>query len=133
MNPMENILVGASATESIKVTHEVTVAHAHPAMPEVYATPMMIYLMEMAASKAIWDSLPEGWVSVGMVVNVKHLAATPIGFTATATAKVTEVTAKTIVFSVEAHDGVEKIGEGIHIRAPVELSRFESRLKSKNK
>jgi predicted thioesterase len=100
-------------------------------MPEVYGTPMMIYLMEVAAGDAIQKYLPEGWVSVGVVVNVKHLAATPVGFTVTAKAEVVSVSDSTVTFTVEAHDGVEKIGEGTHVRAPIELARFEKRVKSK--
>jgi fluoroacetyl-CoA thioesterase len=68
--------------------------------------------------------LPEGWVTVGVVVNVKHLAATPVGATVTTRAEVIEVSDHTITFSVEAHDGFEKIGEGTHVRAPVEMERF---------
>ena len=132
MNPLANIPVGASATTSVEVTRELTVAHFHPHMPAVYGTPMMVFLMEEAATKAVQDYLPEGWVSVGVVVNIKHLAATPVGFTVTATAKVVEVTHKTIVFTVEAHDGVDKIGEGTHVRAPVEMERFEQGVKIKS-
>lgn len=131
MNPIANIPVGASATASIEVTRELTVAHFHPYMPEVYGTPMMIYLMESTSARAIEKHLPEGWVSVGVVVNIKHLAATPVGFTVTARAEVVEVTDKRIVFAVEAHDGVDKIGEGTHVRVPVELARFEQGVESK--
>jgi predicted thioesterase len=108
-----------------------TVAHFHPDMPEVYGTPMMIYLMEVAAAAAIQEYLPEGWVSVGALVNVRHLAATPVGFTVTAKAEVINVNDNLVTFAVEAHDGVEKIGEGTHVRAPVELERFDKRMKVK--
>jgi len=131
MNPMANIPVGATGTVSVEVTRELTVAHLHPGMPEVYGTPMMIYLMESASAKAVTEYLPEGWVSVGVVVNIKHLAATPIGFTVTAKAEVVSVSDKTIVFNVEAHDGVDKIGEGTHVRTPVELKRFEQGMAAK--
>ena len=126
-----NIPIGASATKSVLVTREMTVAHFHPDMPEVYGTPMMIYLMELAAADAIQKYLPEGWVSVGALVNIKHLAATPVGLTVTARAEVISVQAGTVNFSVEAHDGIEKIGEGTHVRAPVHLERFERRIKLK--
>ena len=131
MTLMTNIPVGATGTASIEVTRELTVAHFHPNMPEVYGTPMMIYLMEAASAKAVAAYLPEGWVSVGVVVNIKHLVATPIGFTVTAKAEVVSVSDNTIVFNVEAHDSVEKIGEGTHVRAPVELKRFEQGTASK--
>ena len=84
MRATSNIPVGASASKSVVVTRELTVAHFHPDMPEVYGTPLMIYLMEVAAADAIHKYLPEGWVSVGVRVDVKHLAATPVGLTVTA-------------------------------------------------
>jgi predicted thioesterase len=120
------------ASETVIVTRELTVAHFHPDMPEVYGTPLMIYLMEVAAAAAIQPYLPEGWVSVGALVEVKHLAATPVGLTVKATAVVTSVEAKTVTFEVSAHDGVEKIGEGRHVRALVHLARFAERVKMKS-
>ena len=115
----------------MEVTREMTVAHFHSHMPEVFGTPMMIYLMELAAAEAIQPYLPEGWVSVGATVKVKHLAATPVGFNVTARAEVVSVSDHLVSFTVEAHDGVDKIGEGTHVRAPVELERFERRVKAK--
>jgi predicted thioesterase len=106
------------------VTRELTVAHFHPDMPEVYGTPLMIYLMEVVAADAIQKFLPQGWVSVGVQVDVKHLAATPVGLTVTARAEVVSIDDHTVTFIVEAHDGIEKIGEGRHVRAPVHLERF---------
>ena len=102
MKPAAAIPVGASATQSVIVTRELTVAHFHPNMPEVYGTPLMIYLMEVTAAEAIQKYLPEGWVSVGVSVNVEHLAATPTGLTVTATAEVISVDDRTVTFAVEA-------------------------------
>ncbi|MCI0490091.1 MAG: thioesterase [Blastocatellia bacterium] len=132
MKVTEKIPVGAWAEKSVEVKKEMTVKWFHEHMPEVYGTPMMIYLMEVVAADAIQEYLPDGWVSVGVVVNVKHLAATPVGFTVTARAEVLEVGENTIKFSVEAHDGKEKIGEGIHVRAPVALDRFMKRVEAKS-
>jgi fluoroacetyl-CoA thioesterase len=126
-----NIPVGTSASKSVIVTREMTVAHFHDNMPEVYGTPMMIYLMEVAAAEAIEKYLPPGWASVGAVVSVKHLAATPVGFTVTARAEVTSVSDRLVTFLVEAHDGAEKIGEGTHIRGVINLERFQARFKAK--
>lgn len=132
MKSTEKIPVGASAIKEAEVTRETTVAHYHPHMPEVYGTPMMIYLMEVAAYEAIQSYLPEGWVSVGTAVNVRHLAATPIGFKATARAEVMSIKENLITFSVEAHDGAEKIGEGTHVRAAIQLDRFRERMNVKS-
>jgi len=125
------IPLGATATKSVVVTHDLTVAHYHPGMPEAYGTPMMVYLMEVAAGEAIQPFLPDGWASVGVTVSVKHMAATPTGHTVTATATVIAVDEKTVTFAVTAHDGAEPIGEGTHVRAPVELARFNQRLAAK--
>jgi len=125
------IPVGAVGTFTMPVTREVTVAHYHPDMPEVFGTPFLVYAMEVAASNAVRTQLPEGSVSVGVKVDVTHLAATPIGFTVTARAEVTAFDGRNIEFRVEAHDGVEKIGEGTHMRAIIELNRFEQRMNAK--
>lgn len=131
MNPTANIPIGATATDQLEVTREMTVAHFHEYMPEVYGTPIMIYHLENTAAAAIQKYLPDGWITVGVVVNVKHLAATPVGATVTTRAEVLEVGDTTIKFAVEAHDGFEKIGEGTHVRAAVEMDRFMKRVNAK--
>jgi fluoroacetyl-CoA thioesterase len=125
------ITTGLAASRSVVVNRELTVAHFHPHMPEVYGTPFMIYLMEVAAAEAIAPFLPEGWVSVGAALNVRHLAATPVGLTVTARAEVIAVDENLVTFSVTAHDGVDRIGEGTHVRAPIELQRFTGRVTAK--
>lgn len=130
MNPYAGIAVGAEAEATTVVAREVTVRHFHAEMPEVYGTPFMIYLMEVAASQAVQPSLPSGWVSVGVDVNIRHLAPTPVGKTVTARARVTKVTDKLIEFEVQAHDGVNLIGKGTHTRAAIDLARFEKSLSS---
>lgn len=131
MKATAHIPVGVAATKSVIVTREMTVANFHSHMPEVFGTPMMIYLMEVAAADAIQAYLPEGWVSVGVGVNIQHLAATPIGFTVTAKATVVSVADDSVTFSVEAHDGIDPIGTGTHIRAPIEMARFLKKVKMK--
>ena len=132
MRATESIPVGASAATSIEVTREMTVAHFVETMPEVYGTPIMIFHMESVSGEAIHKYLPEGWVSVGVLVNVRHLAATPVGSTVTIRSKVLSVEENAITFAVEAHDGVEKIGEGTHVRAAVQLDRFMKRMSKKS-
>jgi fluoroacetyl-CoA thioesterase len=128
MNSAIKITVGAEAGATTVVTKELTVRHFHSNMPEVYATPCMIHLMEIAASNAVQPYLPAGWVSVGVDVNIRHLAPSPVGRTVTAYARVTKVTHKLIEFEVLAHDGKNLIGKGTHSRAPVNLARFEQTL-----
>ena len=131
MDLTQSIPVGSSGTKSLVVTRDVTVARADESMPAVFATPMMILLMEMTAGEVLQQYLPPGWISVGVVVNVKHLAATPVGATVVATAEVIAVGEGTVTFAVEAYDGFEKIGEGTHVRAPVEMERFLKRVRRK--
>ncbi len=131
MSATDAIPVGAAATFALEVRPESTVKHYHDEMPAVFGTPFMIYAMEVAATRAIAGYLPAGWVSVGYEVNVKHLAATPLGCTVTATATVTGKTDRLVLFTVQAHDGVELIGEGTHARAPVALERLEKRASAK--
>ena len=132
MNPVRGIAIGAEGKASVVVTRELTVRHFRPNMPEVYGTPLMIYLMEVAADEAIQSSLPAGWVSVGVEVNIRHLAATPVGRTVTAKAIVTAITDKLVTFEVQAHDGVNLIGKGTHTRAPIDLARFEQALPARS-
>ena len=120
-----------TGTATTVVIHEVTVAHFHPEMPEVYGTPFMIYLMEVAASNAIQQHLPPGHTSVGTSVDIQHLAATPVGRTVTAKAKVISVDGHRVMFAVEAHDGLERIGAGSHGRAVIDVARFLKGLAAK--
>ncbi|MCC2658896.1 MAG: thioesterase [Panacagrimonas sp.] len=128
MNPTASVTVGMHGTDTVVVREELTVRHHVPSMPAVYGTPMMIYLMEMASANAIHPHLPDGWVSVGAEVNIRHLAATPIGRTVTATGTVTAINERLVMFRVEAHDGVRLIGEGTHVRGVINLAKFEERL-----
>ncbi|MHC2625454.1 fluoroacetyl-CoA thioesterase [Bradyrhizobium huanghuaihaiense] len=127
MNPLEKVTLGTTAEKLVTVTREMTVGHAVPGMPEVYGTPMMILHMEMAAGSAVQPFLPAGHVSVGMMVNIRHLAATPVGRTVRATARVVAIEVRSILFEVEAWDGDRKIGDGTHRRGVVDLAEFERR------
>ena len=127
MSPLDKVTVGMTAEKKVIVTPEMTVGHVVPGMPAVYGTPMMILHMEMAAGSAIQSSLPAGYVSVGMTVNVRHLAATPIGRTVRAIARVAGIEDKSVVFEVEAWDGDRKIGDGMHRRGVVNVVEFEKR------
>lgn len=127
MNPLDKVTTGMTAEKVVVVTPEMTVGHVVPGMPAVYGTPMMILHMEMASGSAIQPFLPVGYVSVGMMVNIRHLAATPIGRTVRAIARAVGVEAKSILFEVEAWDGDRKIGDGTHRRGIVNVAEFERR------
>lgn len=131
MNLAALVPPGATASRSLVVTEDLTVGHWAQGMPPVFGTPFLIYLMEVAAAEVLKPYLPEGWATVGAQVNVSHLAATPLGMTVTATAKLVSATERTATFEVVAHDGVEKVGEGTHVRGAVDLAKFEKRWKAK--
>jgi fluoroacetyl-CoA thioesterase len=127
MNVLKNVTIGMSAEKVVTVTSEMTVGHFVANMPRVYATPMMILHMEMASGSAIASHLPKGFVSVGMDVKVRHLAATPVGRTVRAISCVIQIDPKSVVFEVEAWDGNRKIGDGTHRRGIVNVLEFEKR------
>ncbi len=93
-------------------------------LAEVFATPMMIALMEKAAYTAVQPQLPEGYSTVGIRIDASHLAATPVGVRVWAKATLAEVNGKRLIFDIEAHDEQDKIGEARHERYIIEESRF---------
>jgi predicted thioesterase len=95
------------------------------------ATPVMINLIEAAALNAAEHLLPEGHQSLGIHLDVRHFAATPVGLKVTATAEVTGVEGRAIAFRVEARDEREPIGEGTHRRVVVSEARFAERVRRK--
>jgi predicted thioesterase len=113
------------------VVPELTARHLGSGTVSVFATPEMVRLMERAAVNALAPHLAAGQQSVGVMVNVKHLAATPMGATVTARAELTGIDGRRLVFRVSAHDGTDLIGEGAHERALIDLARFEARVAAK--
>ena len=128
MDAREIIKVGMSAERTLVVPPERTVGHFVPGMPMVYATPMMILEMEMASGDAIRGRLEKGWITVGTEVDIRHLAATPVGATVRTTARVIAVERRVIRFEVEAFAGERRIGEGRHARGLVNLANFNKRM-----
>jgi fluoroacetyl-CoA thioesterase len=126
--PLEHVRVGLTGRHEVVVTRELTVGAHLDGMPLVFGTPMMILAMEMAAGAAVAPHLPAGWATVGSEVNVRHLAPTPMGRTVVATARVVEVSGRSLMFAVEAHDGTRKVGEGTHRRGAVNLESFARRI-----
>jgi fluoroacetyl-CoA thioesterase len=102
-------------------------------LPQVFATPMMITAMENAALNAIRGYLDPGESAVGTAVNIRHLAATPVGHDVTAEAEVTGVDGRNVTFKVTARDEAEEIGSGTHERAVIDLKRLDARLATKRK
>src|SRR6202140_770831 len=127
MDALENVRIGMTAEKTVTVTSEMTVSHFVANMPQVYATPLIILHMEMASGSAIASHLPEGFVSVGMDVKIRHLAATPVGRMVRAISRVIQIDFKSVVFEVDAWDGDRKIGDGTHRRGIVNVAEFEKR------
>ena len=115
---------GLTGEATTTVVHENTAAAVGAGGVEVFGTPMMIALMENAAWRAVAEHLDAGMVTVGTLVNIKHLAATPLGQRVRASAELIEIDRRRLVFKVEAHDEKQKIGEGLHERFIVQLERF---------
>jgi fluoroacetyl-CoA thioesterase len=97
----------------------------------VLATPVMINVIEAAALAAVEHLLPAGHQSLGIHLDISHVAATPVGLTVTATAEVTAVEGRTITFKVSARDEREEIGGGTHKRVVVNVARFDERVQRK--
>ncbi|QQO09257.1 thioesterase family protein [Breznakiella homolactica] len=91
---------------------------------DVYATPAMVALIEGASVAALEGLLPDGYTTVGTVLEIRHLSATPLGMRVTAAAELTEIDGRRLVFAVEASDEAGKIGEGRHERFIVETEKF---------
>ncbi len=128
MDARDFIRVGMSAERTLIVPPERTVGHFVPQMPMVYATPMMILEMEMTSGDAIRDHLQPGWVTLGTEVDIRHLAATPVGAPVRTTARVIAVERRVIRFEVEAFNDTRRIGEGRHARGLVNTEAFLKRL-----
>jgi fluoroacetyl-CoA thioesterase len=99
----------------------------------VLATPVMINLMEAAALDAVENLIPAGHQSLGTHLDVRHIAATPVGMKVRATAKLLSVDGRTLEFRVEAHDEKDLIGDGAHTRLVVNVERFDQRVQAKLK
>ena len=125
---MELRIPGGTAGEREEtVTEAKTAAALGSGSVPVYATPAMLALMEAAACEALAGTLPPGHTSVGMDISVTHLRPSPLGATVRARATVTGVEGRLVTFRLEAHQGKERIGEGLHRRAVVATAKFLAR------
>ncbi|MSO68095.1 MAG: thioesterase [Pseudolabrys sp.] len=131
---MRAIPVGAKGTYALRVMPGHLANQFKDAMlPQVFATPMMVTAMENAALNAVRDYLDPGESAVGTLVNIRHLAATPVGHRVTAQAEVTKVDGRRIEFNVSARDEIEEIGNGTHERMVVDMARIDRRLAAKKR
>jgi fluoroacetyl-CoA thioesterase len=130
---MREIPLGTKATFSLRVLPEhLANRFKDPMLPQVLATPVMILFMENAALAAIRPYLDAGESAVGTAIDVRHLAATPVGQEVRAEAEVVKVEGNRIEFKVSASDGTEQIGSGTHQRMVIDLASFNERLAKKS-
>jgi len=127
MDARDIIRIGMSAERTLVVPPERTVGHFVSHMPLVFATPMMILEMELTSGDAIAAALAPGWITLGTEVNIRHLAAAPVGATVRTTARVIEVERRVIRFEVASFHGELRIGAGRHGRALVNAEQFKKR------
>ncbi len=123
-----NLKEGMNATVEKIVAEDDTAAKVGSGNMQVFATPMMIGLMENSALKAVDEHLGEGFATVGIHVDIKHLAATPVGMKVKAISKLVKIDGKKLLFEVEAYDEEKKIGQGNHTRYIVKIDEFLKRL-----
>jgi fluoroacetyl-CoA thioesterase len=126
-----HITLGLTGTASLIVAPEHTAPFVGSGRIAVLATPVMINLIEAAALKAVEHLLPAGYQSLGIHLDVRHTAATPVGLRVNASAEVTALEGRTITFRVEARDEREAIGGGTHQRVVVSVARFDERVQRK--
>jgi fluoroacetyl-CoA thioesterase len=122
---------GLRGEAGLLVSEEHTAPRVGSGAIHVLATPVMINLFEAAALAAIERFLPPGYQSLGTVLNIRHIAATPVGMRVRAFATVEKVDGRTIFLRLEARDERELIGDGAHERVVVNVERFDQRVQKK--
>jgi len=129
----ESLVPGACSGEAERVVID---EWAAPSMGSgtvpVLATPALVALMEQAAVRALEGRLPPGQTSVGVRIDVRHLAATPPGMRVRAQATLVAAEGRRLTFQIEAWDDVEKVGEAVHERVLVDTERFMERVRAKS-
>jgi predicted thioesterase len=131
MTDLSKLQPGLKGYTRIHVGVEQTAPSIGSGKVPVLATPVMINLIEAAALAAVEHLLPPGHQSLGIHLDVRHFAATPIGMHVEATAELTGIEGRTLSFKVEARDDKEPIGGGTHQRVVVNVARFDERIHRK--
>lgn len=128
---LTQIQPGLKGSVEIVVGEEHTAPHVGSGRVRVLATPIMINLMEAAALQAVEGLLPAGHQTVGIHLDVTHVAATPVGMRVRAHAQLIRVDKRTLFFDVSAEDEKERIGGGLHERIVINLAKFDGRMQDK--
>ena len=125
------ITVGMKGEVGTTVEREDTALEVGSGSLLVYATPCMVALMEGAACEAIAEAMGENQTTVGTMLNIEHISATPVGLDVRAVAEVTAVEGKVITFDVKAYDEAGEIGHGTHKRVIINSQKFLEKTYSK--
>lgn len=123
--------IGLKGKETVEVTAENTAKSVGSGMLAVFATPAMAALMEKTAAISVATYLGEGEGTVGISLNIRHLAATPVGLTVTCESELIEIDRKRLVFSLKVTDGVDVIGDGTHERFIINNEKFMAKAEAK--
>lgn len=118
------LTIGIKGELTVIVTEENSAASVGSGLLPVFATPAMITLMEAAAYNSVAEYLDEGQGTVGTLIDVKHLAATPVGMEVRCESQLVEIDRKRLVFKVEVFDQLELVGTGIHERFIIDNEKF---------
>ncbi len=127
----QTLVTGVTGEAVVKVSPENTADKMGNAGAMVFATPMLVALLEQAAIAATQPYLAAGEGTVGTKVDITHLAATPVGMSVRATARLVEIAGKKLVFDVEAFDDREKVGQGRHERYIINTAAFFGKVAAK--
>ena len=131
MIDLSKLKIGRKGSAELLVGEEHTAPRVGSGRVHVLATPVMINLIEAAALEAVENLLPAGHQSLGIRLDIRHYAATPVGMRIRATAELVKIDGRTLEFRVEARDEKEPIGDGTHERVIVNVDRFDQRLQKK--
>jgi fluoroacetyl-CoA thioesterase len=131
--PMKPVPIGTKGSYEKIATDADLASVLDSSLASVLSTPTMIGMMELAAINALSDYVEPGESSVGMSIEIQHVAATPPGHRVRAEAEVTKAEGRRLEFKVRAFDEVEEIGSGVHRRAVVDSVKFKDRIKAKAK
>lgn len=131
MGMADELKPGLKGSTEILVGTRDTAPHVGSGKIKVLATPVMVSLMEEAALNAVEGLLPEGHQTVGIRLEISHVAATPVGMRVRAHAELIKVDGRKLTFRVSAEDEKEPIGEGVHERIIVNVARFDKRTQEK--
>lgn len=128
---MKNVIIGTSISVDAIVDKNMLASTVGSGDLDVFATPMMIALMEKAAAAALAQFLEDGETSVGTMVDISHLSATAMGRSVSASATITAIDGKRVDFDITASDDVGPIGRGTHSRFIVNSDKFMDKAQSK--